>query len=280
MRRAFAGVGVAGGAIQTSARPGDEAVLTRRAIDDGATTIVAVGGDGTWSNVANAILRSGADCRLALVAAGTGNDFAKSAGVPATDYAAMARLSVEGADRRLDVGRVQDGWFLNAVGFGFDIAVLEKAETVRWPRGRLLYVYAALHQLLSYRACRVAIATADEPGTAEARLIVVVANGRSFGGAFEIAPSASCTDGLLDAVAIADAAPLERLRLLARAIRGTHVGVRGVEMQRARAFTLRFDDAPAYEVDGERRQAGASTIEVTRESAALRVVGALAGEPG
>jgi diacylglycerol kinase (ATP) len=280
VRRAFAGVGVAGGAIQSTARPGDEALLTRRAIDDGATTIVAVGGDGTWSNVANAVLRSGADCRLALVAAGTCNDFAKSAGVPATDYAAMARLSVEGTDRRVDVGRVEDGWFLNAVGFGFDVAVLEKAATVRWLRGRLLYVYAALHQLLSYRASRVAIATADEPGAAAARLIVVVANGRRFGGVFQIAPNASCTDGMLDSVAIPDAAPLERLRLLARAIRGRHAGARGVEMLLAPAFTLRFDDPPAYEVDGERRQARASTLEVRCASAALRVVGALTGEPG
>src|SRR5262245_19566821 len=83
IREAFAGVGVTG--IEVTSAAGEEHALAERALADGATTLVAVGGDGTWSNVANAILDAGAssaDCRLALLASGTGNDFAKTLGAP------------------------------------------------------------------------------------------------------------------------------------------------------------------------------------------------------
>jgi len=91
VRRAFAAVGVSD--IRLTRSAGDETLLARRAVDDGVGTIVAVGGDGTWGNVANAIMASGARVRLALGAAGTGNDFAKTVGAPATDFDATARLA-------------------------------------------------------------------------------------------------------------------------------------------------------------------------------------------
>jgi diacylglycerol kinase family enzyme len=71
VRRAFAALGITD--IRATRGPGDERTLARRAIEEGARTLVAVGGDGTWGNVANAIIASGADVRLALLAAGTGN---------------------------------------------------------------------------------------------------------------------------------------------------------------------------------------------------------------
>ena len=260
-------------------------MLTRRAIDDGATTIVAVGGDGTWSNVANAMLGSGADCRLGLIAAGTGNDFAKSAGVPANDFVASARLAVEGPDHRVDVGRIDERWFLNAVGFGFDVAVLESAARVRLLRGRLLYAYAALRQLTQYRGIDLALEDARAADHPRRRLLLVIANGRWFGGAFRIAPDASLDDGLLDLVAIPDAPSVERLRLFARAMRGLHVTDASVEMRRERRFTVRFGAPPAYDLDGELRRARSSVVEVACVADALRVVGAarraaLSGQPG
>src|SRR6185312_2980888 len=96
VRQAFAAVGVTD--IRSTKAKGDEKTVALRAIQDGARTIVAVGGDGTWSNVANAILSSGAPVRLAFAAAGTGNDFAKTVGAPASDFAATARLAVDGPD--------------------------------------------------------------------------------------------------------------------------------------------------------------------------------------
>lgn len=235
-----------------------------------------MGGDGTWSNVANAMIRSQADCRLGLIAAGTGNDFAKSLGAPARDCLATARLAVDGPDYRVDVGRAEDQYFLNAIGFGFDVAVLEEAARVRWLSGTLLYAYAALHQLLRYDGMDVAF---DAERTTR-RLIFVIANGRWFGGAFQIAPAASCDDGLLDAVAIPEATGIERVRLFTSAVRGTHVRLPNVEIRRSRTFTLRFEMPPAYETDGEYRQATSRTLDIDCVPGALRVVGAsLRGDP-
>ena len=245
-------------------------MLARRALDDGATTIVAVGGDGTWSNVADAILRSGEDCRLALAAAGTGNDFAKSAGVPAHDYDAIARLAVDGPERRVDVGRIGDRHFLNCVGFGFDVAVLESATKARWLKGSLLYAYAALGQLFRYRG--VAVAEADDSAAAK-RLLFVIANGKWFGGAFQIAPHASCDDGLLDAIAVADSSPFGRVQLFVNAIRGSHVRLPAVQMRQARTFSLTFPSPPLYEVDGECRIASESALTIECLPRALRVAG-------
>ena len=270
VRRAFAAVGVGDSAFQRTSRSGDEPVLTRRALDDGATTIVAVGGDGTWSNVADAILHSRADCRLALLAAGTANDFGKSIGLPAHDCEATAQLTVDGPDRRVDVGRIENRHFLNAVGFGFDVAVLESISNTRWLRGSFVYAYAALRQLFHYRG--IELARADEEHAT--RLLFVVANGKWFGGAFQIAPHASCYDGLLDAVAIADSSPLGRARLFVNALRGSHVRLPAVEMRQARTFSLTFRSPPAYEVDGEFCRAETRKLEIECLPAALRVVGA------
>ncbi|MGH7622313.1 MAG: diacylglycerol/lipid kinase family protein, partial [Gemmatimonadaceae bacterium] len=149
IRKTFAAVGVTD--VRLTERPGDEKRLAALALEAGATTIVACGGDGTWSNAANAILEAGSGCRLALLAAGTGNDFAKTVGAPARDLAATARLAVEGPDMLVDVGRIESRYFLNVTGFGFDIAVLDDLENIPLLTGDLLYLGAALRQLFRFR---------------------------------------------------------------------------------------------------------------------------------
>ncbi|MGH7646636.1 MAG: diacylglycerol/lipid kinase family protein [Gemmatimonadaceae bacterium] len=266
VRQAFAAVGVTD--IRSTKAKGDETTVALRAIQDGAQTIVAVGGDGTWSNVANAILSAGAPVRLALAAAGTGNDFAKTVGAPASDFAATARLAVDGPDVRVDVGRIEDRFFLNVAGFGFDIAVLEQVESVNWLKGDALYLYCALRQLFGYRGITVDVA----PTGPKPHLMLVIANGKNFGGAFRIAPGASVTDGLLNAVAIGAASPLRRIALFAAATKGTHVGKPEVWTTQAASFALSFAAPPAYETDGEYNRASSATLEVRCVPGALRVV--------
>lgn len=275
VRRAFAAVGVTD--VRATAAPGDERALAHRAIADGAQTLVAVGGDGTWGNVANAIIASGADVRLALCAAGTGNDFAKSVGTPARDYVATARLAVDGPDAPVDVGRVEDTYFLNVTGFGFDTAVIEDSATVTWLRGDLVYPYSALRQLFGYGGLPIGVSSAAGQRDTEPHLMLIIANGRNFGGAFRIAPDASLTDGRLDAVAFGVAPPLRRLRLFGAATRGTHLGFPEVRTEQAAGFTLAFDAPPAYETDGEYHRARSAMLEVRCVPRALRVVTPTAG---
>jgi diacylglycerol kinase (ATP) len=272
IRAAFSVVGVSD--VRLTSIKGDEGAQAQRALDDGFDTIVACGGDGTWGNVANAIITAGAglQARLALLATGTGNDFAKTVGAPARDFPATARLAVDGADMPVDVGRVEGKYFLNVSGFGFDIAVLEDIERISWLKGDLLYLYSALRQLFTYGGVEVGIASARQRRERRRHLMLIVANARNFGGSFKIAPAASVSDGKLDAISIHDAPPLGRMRLFAAATKGTHVMAREVFVEQAPRFTLEFAEPPAFETDGEYQRASGALIQIDCVPRALRVV--------
>ena len=272
IRTAFSEVGVS--EIHVTSAKGDESTQARKALNDGFDTIVACGGDGTWSNVANAMIAAGAgrQARMALLATGTGNDFAKTVGAPARDFAATARLAVNGSELDVDVGRIENKYFLNVSGFGFDIAVLEDIERISWLKGDLLYLYSALRQLFSYGGIDVGIASARNRREARRHLMLIVANARNFGGSFRIAPGASVTDGKLDAISIHDAAPFSRMRLFAAATKGTHVMAAEVIVEQAPTFTLEFSKPPAFETDGEYNRAESAVVQIDCVPKAIRVV--------
>ncbi len=269
IREAFAAAG--GATFWETTRRGDEALLVRKALEAGFTTITAAGGDGTWSNVGRAILQEGAGrtVSLALIAAGTGNDLAKSIGAPAADYAATAELVAAGRSSLIDAGKIGDDYFLNSVGFGFDAAVLATIEKMAWLRGSAVYTVAALRQLFTYSGMTVTTADADFP---QRSMMIIIANGGYLGGAFHIAPNASITDGTLDTVVIGDMSPLRRLKLFGAAMKGVHVGRPGVSTVRGPAITLNFERPPSCQRDGELDQLHQSTITLSCIPAALKVV--------
>jgi diacylglycerol kinase (ATP) len=251
---------------------GDERRLAAEAVRTGYRRILAVGGDGTWGNVADALLAEKAGAALGLIAGGTGCDLAKSLGIPGADLAAQARIALAGNRRLIDVGRIEDRHFLNVAGFGYDIAVIEDSWQVRWLRGGALYLYCALRQLWRFPGFPVEL-EADGAGSGRREmLMLVLANGRVFGGGFRIAPEASLDDGQLDLVAFSNMGPLKRLPLLVRLLRGTHGGAREVTLGRGSSFRLRFGAPPAYETDGEWNQARSAELTVEVVPRALGVL--------
>jgi diacylglycerol kinase (ATP) len=262
---AFAGVGV--DEILLTRSRGHETDLARDAIDRGATTLVVVGGDGTTTHVANAILNSGSDARLAILAAGTGNDFAKVLGTDNVDSITLARKAVEPGNTHVDVGKIEDHYFLNACGFGFDVAVLEGTLRRGWLRGNSVYLYAALTELFGYRGFDVRVS-----GETRRHMLIAIANTEFFGGMFRIAPGAQVSDGELDMVTILDLPPSRRISMLAAATKGTHFRFAECTMERARSFQLSFPSPPTYETDGELHSAASADLTVSSCPAALRVV--------
>lgn len=252
--------------------PGDEARLCREALERGFRRIVAVGGDGTWSNVAGAILRSGIPAELGLVPGGTGCDLAKSLGIPPRDLAACARIVKAGRARTIDVGRVEDRTFLNVVGFGFDIAVIEDSWTVGWLGGDLLYLYCALRQLARFPGFPVEMSVDGGEHRRQDLLMLIIANGMVFGGGFKINPQGDLADGRLDAVAFGNMPLHRRLAIMGRLLQGTHASSSDVTQVRARRFHLRFPAPPAYETDGEWNRARSAELEIEAVPAALRVL--------
>lgn len=273
--------------------PGEEAALAEKAIAGGARLVVAVGGDGTWSQVADRVVASGRPgVSLGLLASGTGNDFARSLGLSYGDpEQAVAALAV-GRTRRIDVGRVVSHWrpavtleaaageawretprhFLNLVGFGFDIAVIDASLRARFLRGAPLYKLTAMRQLLLYRSPRLRLSDGEGWSTQGRHLILTISNGRIFGGGFPIAPDADLQDGRLDACAIADASPIRRARLFSLAGKGRHVGAKGVILRQKRTFAVRFDERVRYEVDGDVHQSRTGEVRLDVVPAALSVI--------
>lgn len=265
----------AGGPVEhvVTERPGDEARLAAEAIGRGARTLVAVGGDGTWSNVAGAIIGSGVrGVRLGLVAGGTGCDLAKSLEIPARDVAACARIIRGGHTRRIDAGRVEDRYFLNVAGFGFDVAVIEDALRVRYLAGDLLYLYCALRQVYGFPGFPVEISADGAAGVREDLLMLIIANARVFGGGFVIAPCGDLADGQLDSVSFANMGLVRRLRIMGQLRRGRHEQSPEVKTRRAAEFRLRFDAPPVYETDGERNQARSTELTVSSVPSALDIL--------
>jgi YegS/Rv2252/BmrU family lipid kinase len=269
---------------------GEESLLADQALAGGHfDLLVAVGGDGTWSNVADRVVSSGReDVAFGLLAAGTGNDFGRNFGLAGRDPESAVRTLAEGRVMRVDVGRVvtrgspvtvrdnapdpvEGRHFLNLVGFGFDVAVIEDTEGARFLRGALLYKVTALKNLFSFPGVNLEL-TSDEPTVDGEQLMLTISNGPFFGGAFPIAPAAELADGLLDACAIGNASPFTRMRLFQMAEKGHHVGSPFVHTRRSGRFTVSFTEPPKYEVDGDVWQADGADVVVEVVPRALRIV--------
>ncbi len=266
--------------------PGHEADLAEEAIQEGFDVIVAAGGDGTWSHVADRILKVGVEgVALGLLPNGTGNDFGRSLGYHPTRQRDAVRVLAADHRRRVDVGRLETPCaperdsgdpaprhFLNLLGFGFDIAVIDAARDARFLKGELLYKVTALQQLFRYPGFDVTVeADGVAPRTGH-HLMLTVSNGCFFGGGFPIAPGATLNDGLLHTCRIADAGAFTRLKLFQLAERGRHVRTPQVELLDAAEVTLNFPEPPRFEVDGDVFVASEEVLQARVIPRALEVV--------
>ncbi len=237
-----------------TARAGDENKLLDTALSRGVSRIVALGGDGTWSATANRILANGRgnDVSVGLLPVGTGNDFGKSIGVRHENIDAVMRAIADNTTRTVDAGKVNDRYFLNVVGLGFDIAVIDDAAKTPLLRGDALYKFCALKQLFRFPGVKLGIAEgSNSPDMWLDTLMLTISNANYFGGSFHIAPRASLVDGKVDLVAIHDAAPLTRAKLFDIVGKGKHEGHDKVTFRTAVSFSIHFQGTLRYEADGE-----------------------------
>jgi len=240
--------------------------LAEEALRNGYDTIVAVGGDGTWSAVADRILSLGRnDVVFGVLPGGTGNDFGRNLGIPGNDLEGAVRILAAGKTTRVDAGRIiglsrheargeeprGERFFLNVAGFGFDVAVVDGATGARFLRGEILYKATALQQLFSFPGFSVTLEDEAGYGRTDRTLMLTITNGEHFGGGFPIAPGASVQDGVLHACFIGDAKPLRRLVLFDRAGKGRHEGSGEVDALAATRFKLSFPHPVRFEVDGD-----------------------------
>ena len=108
--------------LRMTERPGHATELARQARDAQAETVLAIGGDGTAFEVARGLV--GSDTPLGVIPAGTGNDFVKTIGVPQDPESALEYV-LASEPQKTDVGEINGEMFLNEIGTGFDVSVLD-----------------------------------------------------------------------------------------------------------------------------------------------------------
>ena len=244
--------------------------LARTAAEDGAEIVAVLGGDGSVNGAVNGLL--GTKAALAVLPAGTGDDFAKGIGSGKLD-AATKRL-VDPTIREIDVVRVVAGaterHFVNVAGAGFDSDVNETANAMTTRLGGTgTYVVAVLRTLRTFTAANYEITVDAETMTLSA-MLAVVGNGASYGGGMKVLPAASVTDGLLDVCIVEELSRVAFLRAFPRVFRGTHVSHPKVRMLRGRTVKLEADRRILVYADGERIGPLPAIFEV--EPGALRAV--------
>jgi diacylglycerol kinase (ATP) len=246
--------------------------LARKAVADGVDVLVALGGDGMAHLAVQAC--AGSATALAVVPAGTGNDFARALGVPGEPLVAaeaVAAALAGGAWRSIDLGRVAGGaWFATVLCAGFDSAVNERANRLRWPRGPRRYDVAILAELLHLRPYPLVIEADDDTVHLDATM-VSVGNLPYYGGGIPICPDAVADDGLLDITVVGAAGRRSLMTILPRLRSGRHVEHPAVTTMRARTVHLSGGNRWFAYADGERQARLPLTIRSI--PSALSVVG-------
>ena len=249
-----AGAAGLGGPIFVSQYPGHASALAHRALESGVTMVVAVGGDGTAGEVAEALVAT--NVTLGILPAGGGNDLARVFGIAPlrTGTVALAHAIqdiVRAPTQRLDVINVVGRTSLQASGVGLDAYVTGLRAKSRLRPPTLAYAVGAVTGLLRWtpRPMRVIIdgVTAHDGPT----FAVTIANTSTYGSGLRIAPGADPSDGLLDVAIIGDIGRVEALRLFPSVYRGGHVGHPEFTLRQGRNVYVETDraDVPTH-VDG------------------------------
>ncbi|MGK5730960.1 diacylglycerol kinase [Streptomyces sp. URMC 124] len=224
----------------------------REAVAGGTGALIAVGGDGMVSLALRAV--AGTPVPLGVVAAGTGNDFARAAGLPVRDPEAAGRLIArslkDDGGRPVDLGRAGGTYFATVLASGFDSRVNDRGNRMRFPTGRLRYDVALLAELAALRPVPYRIRLDDGPEQEIEATLVAVGNGSSYGGGMRICAGARMDDGLFDVTVVGPCSRTTLLKVFPRVYRGTHLGHPAVTVHRAAKVSLSATGLTGW-ADGE-----------------------------
>jgi len=234
--------------VRVTWEPGDGAMLAREAIESGADTIVACGGDGTINEVLNGI--EGTRVALGIIPAGTANDFARQAGIPDDPSAAMD-IVLRRKPVVIDTASMNDRRFLNVSSGGIGAeATAETPPDAKASLGPVAYFISGLRKLAGYAPRR---ALFEAPGLRVQGefLLFAVGNARATGGGTLVTPRASVRDGLLDVCIIGAMPRKEFARLVLRVKRGEHLESEGVRYLQVPWFRITASQPLTVNLDGE-----------------------------
>jgi YegS/Rv2252/BmrU family lipid kinase len=228
-------------------------------------TVVALGGDGLVGSLAGALRGSGS---LGILPGGRGNDFGRALGIP-QDIRAACRVLLEGEERTLDLGEANGRPFACIASTGYDSEANRIANEARLVRGNLVYAYAAIRALVSWKPTRFAVSLDGHEHRFEG-YTVAAANSSYYGGGMKMAPAADPADGMLDVIFVRQTSKLRFLANLRKVFAGTHVELEEISVHRAREVEIRADRPFDVYADGEPITSLPATVKVI--PGALRVI--------
>ena len=263
--------------------------LAREAIKAGATHVMAIGGDGTFSEITNGFFEDGRpvneDVELSFLTSGSGCDMRKTFNWPMPeDVGPMLDIIKSGEKRKIDVGHmtftshegiISERYFVNITSFGLGGAVsaaVNRSRIAKLFGGSFAFKWHSLVQGMLYKNQKVRLQIDDDFDETLKITLAVVANCQYFGGGMHIAPKADPEDGLFDVLIGHNMKKSEISKLLGSVGSGAHVGhPKIIERRAAKIIATPLDNRPVcHDVDGEAPGALPSTLTVLPKAITLR----------
>lgn len=233
----------------------EKARVVRDALEDGATRIIAGGGDGTINAVVNALVRKGkkrAKATMGILPLGTANDFARGLGLPVTDLSRCLEIGCSWPARRIDVAKANSRYFINVTsgGFGAEITATTPVDMKKKLRGAA-YTIMGLVKVRNLQPYRGRLVVPGEEPIEGGMLIMAVGNNRLAGGGYEVAPDAVLDDGLLDLVMVLHHPKMDLIKAAAELKNPTNPENQYVYYRQLSEFTIEAEREVHFNLDGE-----------------------------
>jgi diacylglycerol kinase (ATP) len=186
--------------------------------------LIAVGGDG----LVNLCLQMVAEKQICLgvIPAGTGNDFARATGFNGKSVSEIFSIISKSKPIKIDLGKAVSAggskWFVQVLSTGFDAIVNSLANRMIWPRGKSKYTIATILILSRFKSIPYKFEI-DGKAIEQNAMLLVVANGESYGGGMRICPGASNSDGIFDILIVRPVTKILLLTIFPRVFKGNHI---------------------------------------------------------
>jgi YegS/Rv2252/BmrU family lipid kinase len=247
--------------MEFTKRPGHATEIARSYVSRDSFRVYSVGGDGTLNEVLNGM--AGSDSVLASIPGGSGNDFIKSL-CPEPSFKNILERTVRGKERKIDLAKVNDRYFINISSIGLDADVVYSARKVKklpGIPGSLAYAAGVFIALFRYRSNPLDI-NIDGKQFKTDSLLAAVANGRYYGGGMLPAPSAEIDDSYLDLCVIEDKKRIDIIRFLPKFSKGEHTDIEGVKFYRVKNVEITCSKPFSLNIDGEIERNTSAVFEI------------------
>jgi len=239
-------------------------------IDDSYRFILIAGGDGTINNVVNCMKQRDIDLPIAVLPTGTANDFAQFIGMPVSIEKSLNQI-LELNERKVDLGRVNDKYFINVFSAGFFTDVSQKTDTnLKNIIGKSAYYVKGIEQLSNLKSVKLQIES-KEKSIIEEVYTILIFNGQTAGN-FKLAYKASIEDGYLDVVILKACPIIDTVGFLFNMMKGNHLSdENSVLYFKTKSIEIKCDSYTPTDMDGEKGPEFPLRIECIRNG--LRIIG-------